>query len=96
MNFIIDENVSLGLVERLRSSGHKVISIAEEPNRGFEDEDIFTLCKKTKSILITRDYHFTNPIRFPAKCTKGIIYIRIIPYQYHITLLISICYSLKM
>lgn len=76
MNFIIDENVSLGLADRLRNSGHNVISIAEEPNRGFEDEDIFTLCKKTKSILITRDYHFTNPIRFPAKGTKGIIYIR--------------------
>lgn len=76
MNFLIDENVSLGLVDRLRSIGHNVISIAEDPERGFEDEDIFTLCKKTKSILITRDYHFTNPIRFPAKGTKGIIYIR--------------------
>lgn len=42
MNFIIDENVSLGLADRLRNSGHNVISIAEEPNRGFEDEDIFT------------------------------------------------------
>jgi len=76
MNFILDENVSHGLANRLRNSGHDVISIAEESNRGLEDEDIFTLSKKTKSILITRDYHFTNPLRFPAKGTKGIIYIR--------------------
>jgi len=37
---------------------------------------IFILCRKTKSILITRDYHFTNAIRFPTKDTEGIIYIR--------------------
>ena len=76
MNFIIDENVSFGLAEKLRSDGHKVISIAENSERGLGDNIIFLLCKKTKSILITRDYHFTNTIRFPTKDMEGIIYIR--------------------
>ena len=76
MNFVIDENVSFGLAGILINNGHKVISIAENPERGFADEEVFALCKKTKSILITRDYHFTNPVRYPTKGTKGIIYIR--------------------
>lgn len=70
MNFVIDENVSFGVADKLRSSGHKVISIAEDLEQGLSDEEIFALCKKTKSILITRDYHFTNPIRFPPKVQK--------------------------
>lgn len=28
------------------------------------------------AILVTRDFHFTNSIRFPAKGTAGIIYLR--------------------
>ena len=76
MNFILDENVSFGLVKKLRSDGHNVISIAENPERELGDDIIFILCRKTKSILITRDYHFTNAIRFPTKDTEGIIYIR--------------------
>ncbi|MGR3175317.1 MAG: DUF5615 family PIN-like protein [Candidatus Scalindua sp.] len=73
---MLDENVSLGLADKLRNQGYNVISIAESPDRGFTDDEIFILCKKTKSLLITRDYHFTNPIRFPTKGTEGIIYIR--------------------
>ena len=76
MNFILDENVSFGLVKKLRSDGHNVISIAENPERGLGDDIIFILCRKTKSIVITRDYHFTNAIRFPTKDAEGIIYIR--------------------
>jgi len=31
---------------------------------------------REQAVLVTRDYHFTNPIRFPAEKTAGIIYIR--------------------
>jgi predicted nuclease of predicted toxin-antitoxin system len=43
---------------------------------GNSDEDVFLLACKTQSILITRDYHFTNPLRFPPGKTGGIIYVR--------------------
>lgn len=75
MNLIIDENVSFGLVGKLRRNSYKVVSIAER-KAGTSDEEIFALIKSHKAIFITRDYHFTNSIRFPAKDTKGIIYIR--------------------
>lgn len=76
MKIVVDENVSYGLAERLRKEGHEVISISEPPDRGVLDEDIYAFILREQSVLITRDYHFTNPVRFPAEKTKGIIYIR--------------------
>ncbi len=34
------------------------------------------MVRQRDALLITRDYHFTNAIRFPAIATKGILYIR--------------------
>jgi len=77
MKIVVDENVSYGLVERLRIKGHEVISISElAEKRRLSDEDVYTLILGEQAILVTRDYHFTNPIRFPAEKTKGIVYIR--------------------
>lgn len=76
MKIVVDENVSYGLVERLRTRGYDTISISELAERRMSDEDIFTLILEEQAILVTRDYHFTSPIRFPAERTRGIIYIR--------------------
>ncbi|MGA8849841.1 MAG: DUF5615 family PIN-like protein [Dehalococcoidia bacterium] len=57
--------------------GNEVICISElAEKRRLSDEDVYTLILGEQAILVTRDYHFTNPIRFPAEKTKGIIYIR--------------------
>lgn len=76
MKIVVDEDVSYGLVERLRIGEHEVISISELAERRMSDGDVYTLILGEQAILVTRDYHFTNPIRFPAEKTKGIIYIR--------------------
>jgi len=76
MTFLIDENVSFGLVERLRTGGHQVVSIVESQQQGLSDDKIFTTAQKTKAVIVTRDHHFTNAIHFPAEKTVGIIYIR--------------------
>ena len=34
------------------------------------------LAKKTKSVLITRDHHFANSIRFKVQDSEGIVYMR--------------------
>ncbi len=72
---ILDENVSLQVADRLRTLGYEVLAIAKQPGRGMSDETVFNLAIEKKSLLITRDAHFTNPIRFPAKKTQGILYI---------------------
>ena len=76
MKLVIDENVSYGLVKVLRDAGNEVISIAEFAKRGVSDISIFTLVKESNAVLLTRDYHFTNPIRFESGEVESIIYIR--------------------
>ena len=75
MSFVIDENVSYGLVETLRDKGEKVIAITED-KQGKSDTAVFNIAMKDKAVMITRDYHFTNPIRFKADRIGAIIYIR--------------------
>jgi predicted nuclease of predicted toxin-antitoxin system len=76
MTVVVDESVSYGLVEVLRQAGHEVVSVAELPTAGMADEQVFLLVQEHRAGLITRDYHFTNAIRFPAHLTRGILYIR--------------------
>ena len=76
MKIVVDENVSYGLVEKLRTKGHEVISVAELAEKRMSDEDVYALILHERAVLITRDYHFTNPVRFPTDKTKGIIYVR--------------------
>lgn len=76
MKIVLDESVSYGLAEVLRHEGHEIIAIAEAATAGNADEEVFELACEVKAVLITRDYHFTNNLRFPADKTSGIIYIR--------------------
>jgi len=75
MKFVVDENVSFGLVEALRKNREEVLAIVED-NRGISDVDVFNLAQKDKAILITRDYHFANPVRFGSNKVEAIIYIQ--------------------
>ena len=76
MRIVLDESVSYGLAEVLLRDGHQIVAIAESATSGNTDEEVFTLAGKSESVLVTRDYHFTNPLRFPPEKTGGIIYIR--------------------
>ncbi|MFO8010782.1 MAG: DUF5615 family PIN-like protein [Dehalococcoidia bacterium] len=76
MRVVVDENVSYRLVGRLRELDHEVVSISESATAGISDQDVYGMTVKREAVLITRDYHFTNPIRFAADQTRGIIYIR--------------------
>ena len=75
MKFVVDENVSFGLVEALRKVREEVLVIVED-NRGVSDTAVFDLARKDKAILITRDYHFTNPMRFASSKVEAIFYIQ--------------------
>jgi predicted nuclease of predicted toxin-antitoxin system len=76
MTFIVDENVTYDVIQKLRDLGHKVISISEDFS-GLKDLEIFALLQKEKGFLFTRDYHFTNPLRFPLNQEIGIVYLRL-------------------
>jgi len=75
MKFIVDENVSFSVVKKLRALGYVVSAIAEK-YASTKDQKIYEMGVKEKAILITRDYHFTNPFRYPPEKTEGIVYMR--------------------
>ena len=72
---LLDENVSLRVAGRLKRLGYEVLAISEHPERGMSDEQVFGLAANGARILITRDHHFTNPVRFPPGKTGGILYL---------------------
>ncbi len=76
VNVVIDENVSFSVVEELRRKGHNVIAVCELAKVSLSDESVYEIMKKHNAILITRDHHFKNSLRFPTKGTDGIIYLR--------------------
>jgi predicted nuclease of predicted toxin-antitoxin system len=57
MRFLVDENVSRLVVERLRNAGHDVISIAET-KAGAPDQDVLKTADAEGRILITEDRDF--------------------------------------
>ena len=56
MRFVVDENVSMEVVTRLRKASHEVEYIVEAIERGIEDSEVFDLAVRRKAILVTRDY----------------------------------------
>ena len=76
MKIVVDESVSFGVVQYLRDKGHDVTAIAEGETAGLKDSDVFDNVKKHKAVLITRDHHFTNSLRFPPENTACIVFIR--------------------
>ena len=76
MRIVLDENVCLRLARVLREDGHEVFSVAESQERSLSDAEVWTLVCETHALLITRDYHFTNGIRFNAARCLGIVFLR--------------------
>ena len=72
---VLDENVSLQVGARLAAFGYEVLAIAKQPGRGMSDEAVFALVTESAGLLVTRDTHFTNPLRFPPAKTGGILYL---------------------
>jgi predicted nuclease of predicted toxin-antitoxin system len=76
MKILVDENVCASLAKVLREEGHEVFSLAESGGKGLSDNEVWSIACSGPFLLITRDYHFTNSLRFvPTRCL-GIIFLR--------------------
>ena len=69
MKCILDESVSCGLAEVLRNNCYSVTAKAESSTTGIADTEVFKLVVADRAVLITRDAHFTNAVRFPSEKT---------------------------
>ena len=68
MRIVLDENICRRLRAQLQERGHEVTCISDLPDRGMIDTNVWNLVKQQNALLVTRDSHFTNPIRFdPAE-----------------------------
>lgn len=76
MKVMLDENVSGDLAHALTKLGHIVLAVGPSIPSGSSDEEVFDFILKQQAVLVTRDYHFTNPVRFDSERTHGIIYVR--------------------
>lgn len=76
MKVLVDENVSIAVAARLRAAGHDVVSIAETADRGVDDASVYELAVAQGAVLVTRDHHLTNELRFPASRCAAVLYIR--------------------
>ena len=76
MRILLDENVSLRLARALREAGHEVLIIAESAGKGLADDEVWSLAREGPCLLITRDYHFTNAVRFAPELCLGIVFLR--------------------
>ena len=76
MKIIVDENISYQACLLVKNRYKDVLSIADKQYKGFTDSAIYKMLIGEASILITRDYHFTNQVKYPIPKVSGIIYLR--------------------
>lgn len=75
MDFVIDENIPAELMPWLNQKGHNTFSVP----KGSDDENVASLAKERKAIILSQDRHFANSLKFSPKEFMGIIRIKIHP-----------------
>jgi predicted nuclease of predicted toxin-antitoxin system len=76
MRAVIDENVSLSVARALRARGWVVEHVAETAERAISDDDVWQKARTADALIVTRDHHLTNPIRFPPSHVAGVLFLR--------------------
>lgn len=76
MNLLLDENVDIQIVERLRDDGHSVSYVAEM-SPSITDQDVLQIANKIKAPLVTSDKDFGEIIFRQHLVSYGIILIRL-------------------
>lgn len=79
MKFLLDENLSPGHAELLRTMGHDAVAVIEVGLAGASDPEVAAFAAHQGRILITLDGDFANIIRFPPERTAGVIRLRLHP-----------------
>lgn len=81
MKFFADHCFFARGVEFLRKQGYDVIKAIEVGLEDASDKEIIPFCRKEKRIILTLDRDFTSLYRFPLGTHKGIVVLRINPFN---------------
>lgn len=76
MKILSDENIDRAIIERLRATGHDVVSVVED-SPGLSDERVAELIEKHKALFLTEDKNFVDLLFWRKQCQHGVVLIRL-------------------
>ena len=77
MKFLLDQSADFRLIPYLRKQKHDVIAISRDYPPGLPDEDVLTIARDEKRILIVADRDFGELIFHQELSHKGVIFFRL-------------------
>jgi len=77
MNFKIDENLPLELVDLLRESGHDAVSVIDQRLGGADDSAVAARCRQERRVIVTLDLDFSDIREYPPEDYYGLIVLRV-------------------
>jgi predicted nuclease of predicted toxin-antitoxin system len=76
MKIVADENVDRLVIERLRSNGHEVLSIAQE-FRSSPDTEVLSISNNERALLLTEDKDFGELVFHKKRSHFGVLLVRL-------------------
>ena len=77
MRIKLDENLPLGLRDRLAAMGHDIHSVFDEGLAGQADELLWKACQDELRFLVTQDLAFSDVRKYPPGRHAGIMVVRL-------------------
>ncbi len=81
MEFKLDENLPVELVEVLRTGGHGAVTVLDQGLGGARDTDIADVCRREGKALITLDVGFADIRAYPPEQYPGIVVLRLMRHD---------------
>jgi len=77
MQFKIDENLPIEIVELLTNAGHNAKTVNEQQLQGARDQVLIDVCKSENRVLVTLDTDFSDIRAYSPQEFSGIIVLRV-------------------
>ena len=77
MKFLLDQSADFRLIPHLRQLGHDVHVISRDYPPGLPDEDVLTIARKERRVLIVADRDFGELIFQRGLAHAGVIFFRL-------------------
>jgi predicted nuclease of predicted toxin-antitoxin system len=77
MKFLFDQSTDFRLIPHLRELGHDVQAVSRNYPPGLPNEDVLTIARKEKRILVVADRDFGELIFQQGRAHAGVIFFRL-------------------